>query len=95
MALSLVMLSPVKLLGEHLWLSIRFLSASPPLHVMLCSAFMESMAEFLPPWYSEVFVLSSCGLENFGSSNSLFYIGASKRMKKLKQMFFLECVCYV
>lgn len=87
MALSLVMLSQAKLLNEYLWLSIRLLSASPLLRVMLCPTFMESVAEFLPLWYFEVLILSSCGLENFGSSNSLFYIGASKRMKKLKQRY--------
>lgn len=96
MALSLVMLSQAKLLREYLWLSIRLLSASPLLRVMLCPTFMESVAEFLPLWYFEVLILSSCGLENFGSSNSLFYIGASKRMKKIKtEIFFLECVYYV
>ena len=60
---------------------------------MLCSAFVESLAEFLPPWYFEILLVSSCGLEKFGSSNNLFYTGASERMNKWKQMFFLESMC--
>lgn len=86
MALYLVMLSPAKL---NLWFP-----TSPPLCVMLCSAFVESLAEFLPPWYFEVLIVSSCSLKKFGSSSSnLFYIGASERMNKQKQMFFLESMC--
>lgn len=42
--------SPAKLSSEHLWLSVRLLPASLPLSVMLCSALVESLAEFLPPW---------------------------------------------